>query len=487
MDQSEAPIVNALADYHAKDRYGFSPPAHRQGRGVDPAVLDVMGVAPFRDDLLATAGLDDRSSSGGYLEKAEKLMAEAVGADTAFFSTCGSSLSVKAAMLAVAGGKGELLVSRDAHKSVVAGLIFAGVEPRWIKVRYDDALHLAHPPSPEQVEQAWVAHPDSAGALIVSPTPYGTCADIKAIAEVCHKRGKPLIVDEAWGAHLPFHEDLPTWAMDADADLCVVSVHKMGMGFEQGSVFHLQRDLVDPSLLSACADLLMTTSPNVLLYSAIDGWRRQMVRDGKRLLGDALDLARFVREEVEQRDGMHVLHEELLHEQASHDLDPLHVLIDLNDLGITGYQAADWLRENCHVDVGLSDHRRIEATLSMADDRHTADRLLSSLDALLEAAPSFERPPAIDFPSYDELEIDPVLLPRDAFFGPTEPVPVRESIGRICAEQITPYPPGIPALIPGERITEGIVDYLQTGLKAGMVLPDPADQSLETIKVTALP
>jgi arginine/lysine/ornithine decarboxylase len=346
---------------------------------------------------------------------------------------------------------------------------------------------LAHPPSPEQVEQAWVAHPDAAGALIVSPTPYGTCADIKAIAEVCHKRGKPLIVDEAWGAHLPFHEDLPTWAMDADADLCVVSVHKMGMGFEQGSVFHLQRDLVDPSLLSACADLLMTTSPNVLLYSAIDGWRRQMVRDGKRLLGDALDLARFVREEVEQRDGMHVLHEELLHEQASHDLDPLHVLIDLNDLGITGYQAADWLRENCHVDVGLSDHRRIEATLSMADDRHTADRLLSSLDALLEAAPSFERPPAIDFPSYDELEIDPVLLPRDAFFGPTEPVPVRESIGRICAEQITPYPPGIPALIPGERITEGIVDYLQTGLKAGMVLPDPADQSLETIKVTALP
>jgi arginine decarboxylase len=487
MDQTQAPLVDALADYHRSDRYGFSPPAHRQGRGIDPAVLEVMGIDPFRDDVLATAGLDDRSSSGGYLKKAEELMADAVGAQTAFFSTCGSSLSVKAAMLAVAGGQGELLVSRDAHKSVVAGLIFAGVEPRWIKVRYDDELHLAHPPSPEQVEAAWQAHPDAAGALIVSPTPYGTCADIQAIAEVCHKRGKPLIVDEAWGAHLPFHDDLPTWAMDADADVCVVSVHKMGMGFEQGSVFHLQGELVDPTRLSACADLLMTTSPNVLLYSAIDGWRRQMVRDGKRLLSAALDLARSVRSEIDERDGLHVLHDELLNEQASHDLDILHVLIDLKELGITGYQASDWLRENCRVDVGLSDHRRIEATLSMADDRAAADRLLSSLDALLAAAPSFERPPTIEFPSYDDLEVEPVLLPRDAFFGPTESVPAREAVGRVCAEQITPYPPGIPALVPGERITEGVVDYLLSGLKAGMVLPDPADPALKTIKVTGLP
>ena len=275
--------------------------------------------------------------------------------------------------------------------------------------------------------------------------------------------------------------------MDAGADVCVVSVHKMGMGFEQGSVFHLQGDRVDPSLLSACADLLMTTSPNVLLYSAIDGWRRQMVRDGKRLLADALELADFVRGEIEQRDGLHVLHDELLHEEASHELDPLHVLIDLKELGVTGYQAADWIRENCDVDMGLSDHRRLEATLSTADDRDTAGRLLGALDALIEAAPGFEKPPKIDFPSYDELEIEPVLLPRDAFFGPTEMVPVREAVGRVCAEQITPYPPGIPVLIPGERINEGVIDYLLTGKAAGMTLPDPADKPFESIKVVGLP
>src|SRR3954469_2146235 len=342
MDQNEAPLLDALADYHRKQRYGFSPPAHRQGRGVDPAVLEVMGRDPFRDDLLASSGLDDRSSSGGYLKKAETLMADAVGAEHVFFSTCGSSLSVKAAMLAVAGGRGELLVSRDAHKSVVAGLIFAGVEPRWIKVRYDDELHMAHPPSPEQVEEAWVAHPDAAGALIVSPTPYGTCGDLEGIREVCHKRGKPLIVDEAWGAHLPFHGDLPTWAMDAGADVCVVSVHKMGMGFEQGSVFHLQGDLIDPVRLKQSADLLSTTSPNVLFYAAMDGWRRQMVLHGEELLGSALKLARSTRGAIHDLPGLNVLEDRLIAEEASHDLDRLQIMIDLLEAGISGYQASDW-------------------------------------------------------------------------------------------------------------------------------------------------
>jgi arginine decarboxylase len=391
MNQSAAPMLDALADYHARGRYGFTPPGHRQGRGADPRTRAGIGEDAFRSDLLATAGLDDRKSSHGYLSTAERLMADAVGAEQAFFSTCGSSLSVKAAILALASGGGDLLISRDAHKSVVAGLVFSGVQPQWIRPRHDARLHLAHPPSPEQVAQAWEQHPDAAGALIVSPTPYGTCADIAAIAEVCHNRGKPLIVDEAWGAHLPFHPDLPTWAMDAGADVCVVSVHKMGTGFEQGSVFHLQGNLVDPAQLSACADMLMTTSPNVMIYAALDGWRRQMVQHGHAQLGAALALAGQVRQEVEALPGLHVLREEFLGAQASHDLDPLHVLIDVSGLDITGYDAADWLREQQRIDMGLSDHARIEATLSLADDDQTAARLVSALASLSGAASGLRR------------------------------------------------------------------------------------------------
>ncbi|MBT2270094.1 aminotransferase class I/II-fold pyridoxal phosphate-dependent enzyme, partial [Rhodococcus qingshengii] len=378
MDQSRAPLLDALEQYHRLDRYGFSPPGHRQGRGADDRVKAVLGLAPFRADVLASGGLDDRRSSNGYLTDAEHLMAEAVRADHAFFSTCGSSLSVKAAMMAVAGGDpGGLLVTRDSHKSIVAGLIFSGVTPRWITPRWDEEMHFSHPPSPEQVRASWDKYPDAAGALIVSPSPYGTCADIEAIAEVCHARGKPLIVDEAWGAHLPFHDDLPTWAMDAGADICVVSVHKMGAGFEQGSVYHLQGDLVDDTHLSQCADLLTTTSPNVMLYAAVDGWRRQMVQHGTELLGHALALAARTREQIGEIDGLAVLEGRLLGEEASHDLDRMQILIDVSDLGVTGYQCTDWVREQAHLDLGMHDHRRVMATLSMADDETTTSRLVA--------------------------------------------------------------------------------------------------------------
>ncbi len=485
MDQSDAPLLNALADYRDKNRYGFAPPGHRQGRGTDDRVLAVLGREPFLDDVLASGGLDDRRASNGYLQRAEDLMAEAVGAEIAWFSTCGSSLSVRAAMMAVAGGQGSLLVGRDSHKSIVAGLIFSGVQPRWITPRWDAERHFSHPPSPQQVEEAWDKHPDAAGALVVSPSPYGTCADIAGIAEVCHRRGKPLILDEAWGAHLPFHEDLPTWAMDAGADVCVVSVHKMGAGFEQGSVFHVQGDLIDRDRLSACADLLMTTSPNVLIYAAMDGWRRQMVQHGHQLLGAALDLARQVRDEIELIPDVEVLDDELLGVQASHDLDRMQVLIDVCGTGTSGYQAADWLREHARIDVGMSDHRRILATLSMADDKETLGRLTDALRAWRTAAQDFDPAPRIALPSPSEMQLETVELPRDAFFGRVQEVPTKTAAGRIAAEQITPYPPGIPAVVPGERLNDAVLDYLCSGVAAGMNLPDAADPSLQTIRVLA--
>jgi arginine decarboxylase len=479
-------MLNAITEYRNAGRYGFTPPGHRQGRGADPRVIQVLGDQPFRDDLLASNGLDDRRSSNGYLSRAEALMADAVGAEYAFFSTCGSSLSVKAAMMAVAGGAdGGLLVTRDSHKSVVAGLIFSGVQPNWITPQWDAQHHISHPPSPQQVREAWARHPDAAGALIVSPSPYGTCADLSGIAQVCHERGKPVIVDEAWGAHLPFHNGLPTWAMDAGADICVVSVHKMGAGFEQGSVFHVQGDLIDRDRLSACADLLMTTSPNVMVYAALDGWRRQMAQLGGELLGQALNLAMRTRSRLAEIADLEVLDDELLGAQASHDLDRLQVLMDVSATGTSGYQAADWLRRQCYLDVGMSDHRRILATLSMADDTATADRLIDAMHAWRTAADTFEPAEPIKLPSPEQLQLVTEMLPRDAFFGNTEMVAVQEACGRIAAEQITPYPPGIPAVVPGERLNEAVLDYLRSGVQAGMNLPDPADPTMQRIKVVA--
>lgn len=473
-------MLEALADYHRCGRYGFSPPGHRQGRGADEPVRAVLGGDLFRADVLARGGLDDWRAGGGVLADAQALMADAVGAAATFFSTCGSSLSVRAAMMAVAGGAdGGLLLPRDSHKSVVGGLIFSGIQPRWITPRWDADRHFSHPPSPERVAGAWEEHPDAAGALIISPSPYGTCADLAAIAEICHERGKPLIVDEAWGAHLPFHPDLPTWAMSAGADICVVSVHKMGAGFEQGSVYHVQGDLVDRDRLKACADLLMTTSPSVPIYAALDGWRRNMVAHGGELLGAALGLAREARRRIDALPDIEVLEDVLLGTEASHDLDRLQVLVDVSGTGTSGYQARDWLREHRCLDVGLADHRRILATFSFADDATTADRLVEALRGWRTAAESFDPPAPVRLPSPEELQLETVALPGDAFFGRTEMVAAADAAGRIAAEQLTPYPPGIPAVVPGERLDAAVIDYLRSGLAAGMALPDSADPALE--------
>ncbi|GAA4064659.1 ornithine decarboxylase [Streptomyces shaanxiensis] len=488
-NHTEAPILEALARYRNVDELGFTPPGHKRARGADPRAREVLGDAVFFGDLLANGGLDDRLSGGRVLTRAEALMADAVHADHTFFSTCGSSLSVKAAMLAVTSPGHRLLVGRDAHKSVVAGLILSGVDPVWVEPRWDASRHLAHPPSPAAYAKAFAEHPDADGALVTSPTPYGAAADLAGLAEVCHRLGKPLIVDEAWGAHLPFHDELPAWAMDAGADICVTSIHKMGSGLEQGSVFHLQGDLIDPAELASRADLLGTTSPNVLIYAGIDAWRRQMVQRGHELIGGAPELATRTRTAIEAIDGCHVNDaEDFCGPGLAADFDPLPVVIDIGGLGTTGYRAADWLRAHHHLDAHLFDHRRISTQLTHADDERTTARLLTALrdlSAHVTDHADLRDAPEVAVPSPADLRTDQALLPRDAYFARHAKVPANEAVGRIAAEMITPYPPGIPVVLPGERLTAPVLKYLVTGVEAGMFLPDAADRRLTTVRVVA--
>ncbi|WP_199548890.1 aminotransferase class I/II-fold pyridoxal phosphate-dependent enzyme [Streptomyces sp. N35] len=486
LDHTQAPVLQALAAYRDHHELGFTPPGHKQARGADPEARAVLGDAVYLGDVLASGGLDDRRMRGQVLQRAEHLMADAVHAEHTFFSTCGSSLSVKAAMLTVAAPHDSLLISRDAHKSVVAGLILAGIEPVWLEPRWDPERHLAHPPSAATVAKAFADHPEARGALVTSPTPYGTTADLSAIAAVCHRQGRPLIVDEAWGAHLPFHPDLPAWAMDAGADVCVTSIHKMGSGLEQGSVFHLQGDLVDPAALASRADLLGTTSPSVLLYAGIDAWRRQMALHGRELLGAALELAHTTRQSIDALDGLRVdRREDYCGPGRADGFDPLPVVVDVTGLGLTGYRAADWLRARHHIDVHLADHRCVSAQLTHADDHDTTGRLLTALRDLVHRAPSLLPVRQVRVPQPAELRLVQELLPRDAYFGPAEDVPAEQAAGRVVAEMLTPYPPGIPVVLPGERLTDVVLTYLRTGIEAGMNVPDAADPALRTIRVVA--
>jgi len=485
MDHSRTPILDAITEFRRRQDVVFGPPGHRQGRGVDPRVLTILGEGVFASDILSLNGLDDRRQSQGLLAEAQELMADAVGAEHAFFSTCGSSLSVKAAMLAVAGPGEKLLISRNAHKSVIAGVIVNGTHPVWVHPKFDSQRQLAHPPEPDDVRRALEANPDAKGMLLITPTDWGSCADIRGVAAVCHEHGVPLIVDEAWGAHLPFHPDLPTWGMDADADVVVTSVHKMGAAIEQSSVFHLQGERVDPSVLKQREDLLGTTSATSLVYASLDGWRRQMAEEGHKLLAAALVRAERARHAVQEIPGLRLMGHEIVTEGYAQELDPLVLTIDVRDLGITGYQAIEWARTERHVDFGAGDSCRFTARLTHADQDEHVELLLQTLAAMPEAARGLESQPPVAFPTPEALQRDTVMLPRDAFFGRVENVPVEQTPGRIAAEMVSPYPPGVPVLAPGERITKEAVDYLRSGLEHGMLLPDPADPELKTIRVVA--
>ncbi|MGX1128177.1 arginine decarboxylase [Streptomyces glaucescens] len=487
MDHSRAPVLEALQEFRRRGDVAYGPPGHKQGRGADPRVADVVGMDVFRSDVLTLNGLDDRRQSQGVISQAQELMADAVGATEAFFSTCGSSLSVKTAMLAVAGPGEKMLISRNAHKSVVAAVVVNGVEPIWVHPEFDAERHLAHPPEPDDVRDRLREHPDAKGMLLITPTDWGTCADVRGVARACHDFDVPLIVDEAWGAHLPFHPGLPSWGMDAEADLVVTSVHKMGGAIEQSSVFHLQYDRVASEVLRQREDLLGTTSASALVYATLDGWRRQMVEQGHELLDAALARARRIRAAADELPGLRVMGREVVEAGLAADLDLLKIVIDVRELGISGMQAAEWLRTHRHVDLGGSDSCRISASITYADDDTTEQMLLDALGALVEKADSIERQPPVRLPEPSALELEQAMLPRAAFFAPVEHVPVERAAGRVSAEMISPYPPGVPVIAPGEVITSEVLDYLRSGVEHGMLIPDAADPSVRTLRVVAHP
>jgi arginine/lysine/ornithine decarboxylase len=485
VDHSRAPVLDALAALRRRGDRTFEPPGHRQGAGVDPRVLDVLGTGTFAADESGLNAVDDRRKSRGTVGEAEALLADAVGADRAFFMTAGSSTSIKSAVLAVAAPGEQLVVARNSHKSVMAALVLGGIHPVWMRPRRDAERHLAHPPGAAEAARALDEHPDARGVLLVTPTDYGACADVAEVARECHARDRPLIVDEAWGAHLPFHPELPPCGMQDGADVAVISVHKMGGGLGQASAIHLQGDRVDPSVMAQRTDLLDTTSPSSLVHASIDGWRRQMVEQGVELLGAVLDLGREVRALVDATPGLHVLDRELVGPDLAAAFDPFTVVVDVGELGINGFQAMEWLASERRVRVALGDHRHVAVKLAVGDDADGVAHLVAALRDLTTAAGRLPRLPGVQQPSPGEFDLELAQLPRDALFGPAEQVPARRAVGRVAAEMISPYPPGVPVCLPGEVLTAAVVEHLTSGIAAGMFVPDAVDPTLETVRVVA--
>jgi len=473
MDQDSTPVLDAIKRIRQEGIYEFSLPGHRLGRGIDDRTAEVLSRDTFAADVIMAKSA---------VSEAEELYADAAGAEHAVFTTCGSSISIHTAVLTVTRPGRKVLVDRNVHKSVVASLILGGADPVWLRPCWDRQREIAHPASTESVAEALRRHPGIASVILITPTEYGTGADVHGVAGLCHERGLPLLVDEAWGGHFGFHPDPPAAAVQAGADLAIQSLHKADGGLCQASMILIGGDLVDPVDLRLRLDLITTTSPSPLIYGSIDGWRRHLALHGQELIGGALGRAAGLRKRLSRVAGLAVIDESIHDTAGVAEWDPLKLSVDVSGLGITGYQAKDWLQAEQQIKAQLGDARRVVCSLTYADDQAAIDRLAGALERLAADPPAPDRPaPAV--PPLEQLNLDQAMSPRDAFFADTEQV--RDPIGRISAEMISPYPPGVPAILPGERFNPAVVSYLRAGKAAGMTIPDASDPALETFRVVS--
>jgi arginine/lysine/ornithine decarboxylase len=489
-DQDTAPIADAIHDYWDRGMLSFSIPAHSGGRGPAPEFTKWAGMEAARSDLPMSHGLDTRDRAWAVQATAQELFAEAVGAKQTLFSTNGSSLNARVAIMAVAGPDETLVVARNGHKSTFAGLIMSGARPIYVDPVYDDELEIALGPLAADVSASLDAHPDATAALVFTPSYYGTTADVSALAAVCHDHGVPLVTDDAWGLDydLVGHADLPRGALEEGSDLAIGSVHKTLSGLSQTSVLSVGSDRIDVERLKLCFELEESTSTSALLLSSIDGARRQFVREGAELLDRAVQSARLLRERLASEvPELHVVStEELGQLPGVTAVDPTHVLIETEPVGLTGYQADDWLRDERQVDVELIDHRRIMPLMTFAHGEPEVGRLVRALRDLVDekgdpGGDTDIRP----LPTRHELRTEQQMTPREAFFAPARKVKAKDAVGRVSAEFVTPYPPGIPVAAPGEVYNEAIVYYLEEVVAAGGFVEGAVDQSLGELRVVA--
>jgi arginine decarboxylase len=489
-DQARSPFADAIRDYWERGMVTFGIPAHNGGRGPRPEFTEWAGMDAARTDLPMSHGLDTRDHAWGVQNTAQELFAEAVGAKKTIFSTNGSSMNVHVAMMAVAGPGQTILMARNGHKSSFAALVLSGARPVYVDPYYDEDLEIALGPLPADVAAALDQHPEARAALIFTPSYYGTTADVARIAQACHARDLPLVTDDAWGLDyaLSGHPDLPEGALAQGADLAIGSVHKTLTGLGQTSVLSVGSDRIDLERLQLCFELEQSTSASALLMSSIDGARRQFVREGPDLLGRAVDSARRLRTRLAETvpELRVVAVEELGSRPGVTGVDPTHVMIETASVGLTGFQADDWLRDERQVDVELVDHRRIMPLVTFAHGDEEVDRLVSALRDLVDerGTPGADTP-VKPLPTRRELRTEQALLPRDAFFARTELVGAGDAAGRVSAELVCPYPPGIPVIAPGEVYTEAIIDYLDEIVANGAFVEGAADPTVSKLRVVA--
>ncbi|WP_053366051.1 aminotransferase class I/II-fold pyridoxal phosphate-dependent enzyme [Bacillus sp. FJAT-27245] len=482
MSQYETPLFTGLVEHAKKNPVQFHIPGHKKGTGIDPEFREFIGDNALSIDLINIGPLDDLHSPKGIIKEAQELAAEAFGADHTFFSVQGTSGAIMTMVMTVCGPGDKIIVPRNVHKSVMSAIVFSGAIPVFIHPEIDENLGISHGITTESVARALDQHPDAKGVLVINPTYFGISADLRKIVEIAHSYDVPVLVDEAHGVHIHFHDELPLSAMQAGADMAATSVHKLGGSMTQSSILNVREGLVSSKRVQSILSMLTTTSTSYLLLASLDVARKRLATEGRELISKTIRLAQTMRKRINEIDRLYCVGPEILKSKAAFDYDPTKLIISVKDLGIPGYEVEKWLRDRHNIEVELSDLYNILCIVTPGDTEREADILVNALRELAEECveeAGKPEPLKVFLPDIPLL----ALTPRDAFYSETEVVPFDESEGRITAEFIMVYPPGIPIFIPGEIITKENLLYIQKNLEVGLPVQGPEDDQIKTIRV----
>lgn len=474
MNQDSVPLLEVARRYLDIDHAPFYMPGHKRGQGIDRELMAMMGENIFRLDLPELPDLE------APIAEAEALAADAYGSDLAWFLTNGSTCGVQAMLLATCGEGDKILIGRNCHKAAIAGLVLNGAIPIYLPTDYLPKFDLDLGVSPQTLELFLRQHPDTKAVLLVSPNYFGVCGELEKMVAIAHSFDVPLLVDAAHGAHLGFHPDLPKSALQAGADLVVQSTHKVAGSLTQSSMLHLQGDRIAAEQVERALQILRSSSPNLLLMISLDVARRQMAIAGKELLTETLRLANIARSQLELIPNLRTFNQI---EVATLDDTRLTVMTDC--LEITGFEADEYLHSQLDVMAEMPTLTQLVFSLSLGNTEADIDRLVNGFKQLGKEKGKRKKEKVIPITNHQSpiINYQSKLTPREVYFAKCDRLPLAQAIGRISAESLCPYPPGIPLICIGEEITLEVVEMLQAILRSGGLINGASDATLKTILV----
>jgi len=477
MRQDKAPIYEALIKYKKDRIVSFDVPGHKQGKAY-PELIDIYGEKTISIDVNSMKPLDNLCHPTGVIREAEKTAAEAFGASDAFFMINGTSSAVQA-MVMYALKRGEkIIMPRNVHRSAINALIVTGAVPVYVNPGIETKLGISLGMSVRDVERAIKENPDAKAVLVNNPTYYGICSDLRKITEAAHKAGMLVMVDEAHGTHLYFGDNMPVSGMKAGADMAAVSMHKTGGSLTQSS-FLLMNKSINSGYMRQIVNLTQTTSGSYLLMSSLDIARRNLALNGRQIFKKVIDYAEYARKEINAIGGYYAFSKELINNDDIFDFDITKLSIHTRDIGLAGIEVYDILRDDYEIQIEFGDIGNILAIISVGDRMFEIERLISSLS---EIKRRYLKPSAGLF-DHEYINPDIVFTPQDAFYSEKKQIPLEKCEGHICAEFVMCYPPGIPVLAPGERITRDIIDYIRYAKEKGCVMTGTEDMNIEKINI----